>query len=231
MRVGCLFAGIGGFELAAEWMGWENVWSNEYDKHACKVLRKNFSHEIIEADIRDLMVDSNDNLSYIAENGDVIMGRKRLAKYDDAVTHYNAGFSIGDCAAFYDVTRQAMHKILIRRGCKFRSNSKGKDNHFHRGSEKTAKKKRTQHLAEKAVKKGILNNPGICSQCKSESTFRDGRTGIQAHHDDYDKPLDVRWLCQKCHYEWHKHNRALNETEKTDTEAIGGVDLIAGGFP
>lgn len=54
MRVGSLFAGIGGFELAATWAGHDPVWSNELDSYACNVLRKNFNHEIIQKDIREI---------------------------------------------------------------------------------------------------------------------------------------------------------------------------------
>lgn len=52
MTLGGLFSGIGGFELAAQRAGITPLWSNEIDSFCCKVLRKNFSHEIIEADIR-----------------------------------------------------------------------------------------------------------------------------------------------------------------------------------
>lgn len=36
-------------------------------------------------------------------------------------------------------------------------------------------------------------------------------TSVRAHHDDYAKPLDVRWLCAVHHREWHDVNgRGLN---------------------
>lgn len=27
-----------------------------------------------------------------------------------------------------------------------------------------------------------------------------------AHHDDYHKPLEIRWLCPACHRAWHDEN-------------------------
>jgi hypothetical protein len=40
-----------------------------------------------------------------------------------------------------------------------------------------------------------------------------GDEKADAHHDDYAKPLDVRWLCRKHHRQWHaKHGSAPNGT-------------------
>lgn len=40
-----------------------------------------------------------------------------------------------------------------------------------------------------------------CEVCSAERAH--------AHHDDYTKPLDVRWLCTTHHAEWHKHNTPI----------------------
>jgi len=52
MKVLDLFAGIGGFSLAAHWMGWETVAFVERDEYAQKVLAKNFPGVPIYDDVR-----------------------------------------------------------------------------------------------------------------------------------------------------------------------------------
>jgi DNA (cytosine-5)-methyltransferase 1 len=44
MRHGSLFSGIGGFDLAAEWMGWENVFSCEINPFGRKILEYYWSN-------------------------------------------------------------------------------------------------------------------------------------------------------------------------------------------
>ena len=154
------------------------------------------------------------------------MRRQRDTRYDVAPQLYEDGMSIADCAEYFGITRQAMHDILKRRGTKFRSNKRfGEENHFHRGGK--TMDKRAQHMVEKAIKKGVLI-PQSCEICNTKGAFKDGRTSVQAHHDDYNKPLEVRWLCQQCHHEWHKTNKAKEIMEPAKAEAI---DVICGGFP
>lgn len=48
---GSLFSGIGGFDLAAEWMGWENVFHCEWNGFGQKILKKHFPNSISYGDI------------------------------------------------------------------------------------------------------------------------------------------------------------------------------------
>jgi DNA (cytosine-5)-methyltransferase 1 len=47
-----LFSGIGGFDLAAEWMGWQNIFQVEIDPFCTKVLEKNFPNTKRYGDIK-----------------------------------------------------------------------------------------------------------------------------------------------------------------------------------
>jgi DNA (cytosine-5)-methyltransferase 1 len=51
MKHGSLFSGIGGFDLAAEWMGWENVFHCEWNTFGQKVLKHHFPNSISYNDI------------------------------------------------------------------------------------------------------------------------------------------------------------------------------------
>ncbi len=54
-----MFAGIGGFRLGLEPLGWQSVWANEIDPYACDIYRRNFGNkELAEGDIRN--IDPND---------------------------------------------------------------------------------------------------------------------------------------------------------------------------
>jgi len=148
--------------------------------------------------------------------------------YDQAVDLYNLGMSIEQVADYYGVTRQSMWMSLQRRGVIFRDKKKyGEDNHFYRG---TKANERAHNIVDKAILNGRIQRQSSCQKCGSSGTFRDGRTSIQAHHCDYNKPLDVMWLCQRCHHEWHKHNKA-KEVMPSESMPRATITVLSGGFP
>lgn len=54
---------------------------------------------------------------------------------------------------------------------------------------------RANLTARRAIRSGKLV-PQPCEAC--------GKTKVVAHHDDYSKPLSIRWLCQSCHIQHHR---------------------------
>ena len=57
------------------------------------------------------------------------------------------------------------------------------------------RRQKAHRLVSRAIKKALLVRAPCC-RCGSERSL--------AHHEDYDKPLDVMWLCQPCHKQRHK---------------------------
>ena len=50
-----------------------------------------------------------------------------------------------------------------------------------------------------AIKRGILKR-GPCHLC---GRTENGKVPMAAHHEDYFRPLDVIWLCARCHAAVH----------------------------
>lgn len=50
-----------------------------------------------------------------------------------------------------------------------------------------------------AIKTGSIIRPEVCSICRCNCE-------PEGHHKDYSKPLDVQWLCKKCHEDKHHLN-------------------------
>lgn len=74
-------------------------------------------------------------------------------------------------------------------------------------SSRTHRKKYPQRVAARtavnnAVCGGRLQKPKHCESCSDE-------TALHGHHCDYNKQLDVVWLCNICHKNWHKHNTPI----------------------
>ena len=63
-------------------------------------------------------------------------------------------------------------------------------------SDCTDKKYQAGLLVTNAIKRGNLVRPAHCSNCGRGCT-------PHGHHADYDKPLEVEWLCHQCHLARH----------------------------
>lgn len=238
MRALSLFTGYGGIDLALQDYITEVVAYVEIEEYAQKIIAYRMADGSLQRapiwnDVTTLSKEVINKLVIESDKGSFLAGKlKKLTKeqVQKSVDMYEKdNMSLSQIAHIMGVSRQAMHDILKRR-IKMRSNKRiGEDNHFYRGGSFADKKVHDQ--MEDAIEKGLLTNPEKCSECGYMGTFKDGRTAIQGHHDDYNKPLDVRWLCQKCHHEWHKTNTAIPKRGGPTETHAENIDIIYGGFP
>ena len=85
-------------------------------------------------------------------------------------------------------------------GRKYWKSKAGKSTH-----QKACRKYRQDHpdrekavsIVNNAIKMGKLLRPFVCEDCSTE-------VSVEAHHEDYSKPLEVNWLCKKCHEKLRK---------------------------
>jgi hypothetical protein len=56
---------------------------------------------------------------------------------------------------------------------------------------------RAREMLRAAIKAGSVVRPSTCEKCGTTCK-------PHGHHTDYQRPLDVEWLCIPCHYRAHR---------------------------
>ena len=70
------------------------------------------------------------------------------------------------------------------------------------------KHKKNAHLkVQRAIIKGSIIRLYNCEHCNTDDK-------LQAHHNDYNKPLEVIWLCIKCHAKEHIRLREIERQKR-----------------
>lgn len=67
-----------------------------------------------------------------------------------------------------------------------------------------------RRITRNAISKGVLIRPKNCDLCKCAAK-------IEAHHVDYGNPLEITWLCKKCHHDVHQPEHPLNPKNNPQT--------------
>ena len=112
---------------------------------------------------------------------------KPLSEYFNATTTRDG--KEHDCkACHYEATK-------ARRQANPEQERKRRDRYRKNNPEKVAAK----NAVQRAVLAGELVKPPHCERCDEPR--------VQGHHPDYSKPLEVIWLCQRCHAEEHARLR------------------------
>lgn len=237
LTYGSLFSGYGGLDMGVQSvLGGRTAWHSDI----CKVNRDGTAghHDPHRAPCAILAhhhpdVPNLGDIGAIDWSGMKTASNRKLTpdQVQSAVRMYSeVGMSLAPIAEYFGVSRQAMWDLLRRRTQMRDQKRYGQENHFWRGG--PTSDGRAHDITEKALEKGLLVRPERCETCGQEpASFTDGRAGIQAHHVDYNRPLDVMWLCQPCHHDWHRTNTAVAVTGGEAKGELSDIDVMTGGFP
>lgn len=115
----------------------------------------------------------------------------------------------------YKQTREARHAYE-----RSRAQSPGR----RRAAFNYQRRRRARHPEKAAARNAVANAlrdgrliKGPCRHCGATKN-------MQAHHDDYSKPLDVEWLCFTCHRE-ERHGQIVSQRlEETMEPSANGLN-------
>lgn len=130
--------------------------------------------------------------------------------------------SCRECLSIYDKSRASAPKRVIARK-NYMSTDRGREVHraasrryyiTNNESAKASSKKWVEENPKKRRVHGLVSYAIRIGHLKKMPCIICGNRNSHAHHCDYDKPMDVMWLCSLHHAEWHVINgEGLNGDE------------------
>lgn len=67
----------------------------------------------------------------------------------------------------------------------------------------STEERKARTILNNAVRAGHVIKPKNCEACKKEVSNR----LLHGHHDNYNEPLTIRWLCCDCHGDLHRKHK------------------------
>lgn len=125
--------------------------------------------------------------------------KKQRELNKEQLKEYNHNYYVDNKAKLIQQNKEYINTPkgkLVKKRCNERYFSKSINKMKHNARKKVLR----------AIKSGKLIRPSVCEVCGAE-------TFCEAHHDDYNKPLEVKWLCKTCHENMHHLNEEYQSIE------------------
>ena len=77
---------------------------------------------------------------------------------------------------------------------------------------------KARKAVELALRYGKITRPDQCPLCLENKK-------TEAHHHNYSKPLEIEWICRKCHLAIHKKHKIVPPTVGGGVKLIGWLSI------
>lgn len=135
-----------------------------------------------------------------------LIPESEFRKMQNSIELVSSGFArVGTEGVYIEGTREQFAAVQQRVNA-----GRAKRGSFHISEEKKAE---VRTATRRAIKDGVIVAKEFCELCGDVDS-------IQIHHNDYDNPLDIKWLCSGCHLYVHAEDRKNKAKKTIDDSAV-----------